>query len=64
MRYCDKCHQPLPIKRGRICADCGRPIKRHDRYHFEGSQVKHNDCERPSYTPQLPWQMTIDSEIN
>ncbi|MDE2105999.1 MAG: hypothetical protein KGL39_52740 [Patescibacteria group bacterium] len=28
----------------RVCHNCKQPIKRHDRYHYEGSTVMHNEC--------------------
>lgn len=51
MKVCPTCKRPFP-QRGRICAICDKPILRHDRWHFEGSTVQHNDCEDPHLAKQ------------
>lgn len=47
MKTCPLCGQALPQRRGRICANCGQRIKRHERWHLEGSRCIHDDCKRP-----------------
>lgn len=55
---CPTCKQPIPVTGPkRICADCQRPIERHDKFHFRTvagkSTVVHRHCDNPeSYEPK------------
>ncbi len=50
---CPTCGQRLPGKERRVCGVCQKPILRHEKYLFSGSQVQHRCCENPtSYTPK------------
>lgn len=46
--------QQPPQKPGkRICADCMKPIKRHDRYQTgSDGRLRHKNCERPEDVAQ------------
>ncbi len=57
MKICDKCGQPekpfqLQPSGRRICAECFRPVQRHDKW-FTGvdGRVHHRDCKKPSGYP-------------
>ncbi len=43
------CGQTLPQAKGRrICADCAKPIRRHDKWHIgSDGKLHHNDCGQP-----------------
>lgn len=45
---CPHCKQPMPERRGRVCSECDKPIRAHDRYYFVGSSVRHKDCMDPT----------------
>lgn len=48
MKVCPTCKRPLGNGPRRICGCCGKPIRRHDRWHFENGRCIHNDCNNPS----------------
>jgi predicted nucleic acid-binding Zn ribbon protein len=51
---CLMCGQPLPTRKRRKCAVCGKPILKGHKYWFDGSQVKHRNCEHPAdYRPAV-----------
>jgi predicted amidophosphoribosyltransferase len=49
-KTCPTCGQPLPQARGhRVCADCRRPIKQHDKWYIgNDGKLHHRDCSDPS----------------
>ena len=65
MSVCPTCGQKLPTTRKRVCGKCLMPIRRHDRWHFEGSQCLHNDCEKPRFriSQECPLQFDIMKEL-
>jgi len=47
-RRCPTCHQPWPVgKAVRICYACEQPIRRHDKWFFDGARVRHRNCANP-----------------
>lgn len=59
---CPCCGQPLPQARGRrICADCVKPIRRHDKWFIGGDgKLHHKNCEKPDgYPPEVPQTMEL-----
>lgn len=52
MTHCPTCGQRIITQSRRLCADCGKPIARHDKYFFGAdSRIRHRVCEQPtSYT--------------
>lgn len=52
---CPTCHQPLVRRPGRVCAACEKPITRHHKFYFDGSSVKHKDCNDPEAWQQTTW---------
>lgn len=42
---CLMCGQVIPPKQGRTCGRCEKPIRRHDKFYFQGSMVFHRNCE-------------------
>ena len=50
-QLCPMCGQTIR-ERGRICASCQKPIGRHDKFYFDGSTVRHRNCQEPTqYRP-------------
>lgn len=48
---CPTCGQKIREAKGRLCGACRKPIKRHHKFLFDGSEVRHRCCEEPeSYT--------------
>lgn len=53
MKTCPACGQLLPNqKRRRTCATCDQPIRRHDKYFFDGPTIHHKDCENTTGSPE------------
>jgi len=45
-KRCPTCGQVIK-REGRKCHGCGMPIRRHDKFFFDGSIVRHHDCANP-----------------
>jgi predicted amidophosphoribosyltransferase len=52
-QLCPTCGQVLPQAKGRrICADCKKPIRRHDKWFIGGDgKLHHKDCNQPEGVP-------------
>lgn len=45
---CPTCGQPVGVwKATRICGVCQKPIRKGDKWHIDGSTVKHRVCDDP-----------------
>lgn len=47
-QLCLTCGQVVPDKLGRTCGTCVKPILKHHKYWFDGSIVRHRNCEKPT----------------
>ena len=45
---CPLCGQMILKHAKRHCVSCGKPLRRHDRWHFSGGMAVHNDCKNPT----------------
>ncbi|MGP8269087.1 MAG: hypothetical protein ACLQLH_03390 [Terracidiphilus sp.] len=61
---CPTCGQVLPQARGRrICSDCAKPIRRHDKWHIgSDGKLHHNNCEQPEGYPVMRETMELLEE--
>lgn len=48
-----------PKSRKRICSECGKQIRRHDRWFYFEDSTRHKDCANPTLDPQPP-QMSME----
>jgi len=46
-RRCLACGQEIRRRSSRVCGLCGRPILRHHKFTFNGSQIEHRVCAEP-----------------
>jgi predicted amidophosphoribosyltransferase len=49
-RICPTCLRPYKPndQDRRVCAKCGNPILKHDKYRFVKSAVEHRNCDNPT----------------
>lgn len=68
--HCPTCGQKIMRSSRRICADCGKPIKRYDKWYFgEDSRIRHRSCVNPqgyvtaeaaaSLSQRLPLEVSV-----
>ncbi len=63
MKECPTCHRPFESK-GRICFNCGRPIRRRDKWHTTGPYNQHDDCANPELNVAVETPLLVPQETH
>lgn len=59
---CPTCGRPWRRAK-RTCASCDKPILKHHKWHFDGSQVRHDNCANPELRPPKEGPLLQDQSM-